>query len=74
MDDKVVRFPGITKVDESVDSFLEKAKGWGAIKMVAVAETEDGEIIFGGSTSDVERILYLLSYAKHDVLMTMWEA
>lgn len=58
------KFPGLTKVDEPPAQALDKAKDWGADRLLIIGENADGELLFGGSTSDVPWIIYMLERAK----------
>ena len=68
MTENVTRFPGITNVHEPADTMLEKAKDWNCEDVVVCGVREDGQFIWGGNTSDAERISWLLTVG-HKALM-----
>lgn len=67
-DDNILPFTGLTTVGISPTDLLETAKTWGMIKCVVVGMDKDGEMLFGGSFSDVAVINYYLDLAKTAVL------
>lgn len=69
----VVRLPGITKVDIPPSDALDLAKGWDMEHCVIVGHDVDGKLCFGGSTSDMEKIVTLLERAKHWVMTELAE-
>lgn len=68
MSAKIIQFPGVTKVEISVDDLLEKAKLWGMKKVVVIGLDDDGDLCFGGSFSDVPLINFILDKAKFSML------
>jgi hypothetical protein len=64
----ILHFNGIVRADTPVDDVFDKARGWGMTKCVVVGVNEDGELCFGGSTSDVALINLLLDQAKRIIL------
>ena len=56
----------VTYADETPESAL--AKAWGMTHCVIVGYDKDGDLRWGGSTSDAERINWLLDCAKRDLL------
>lgn len=62
---EVIHIPGLTKVDEPPESILEKAKSWEMEHCVVVGYDSDGRLAFGGTTSNLEKIITLLERAKH---------
>ena len=67
-DDNVVQFKGLTKVKIPPAELLEKAKDWEMDTCVVLGWTEDGELKFGGSFSNVAEIYYMLSVARHEMM------
>lgn len=59
----------ITTVPEAPSDLLEKAKSWGAARVLVIAETEDGQLMWGGSFGDAAGINWLLDLAKTDLAM-----
>ena len=72
MDAAIIPFPGEMTVDEPVDAMLEKAKAWGMTQCTVIGFKEDGELIFGGSTSDMGNVLLMLEGAKHQIMQTLF--
>lgn len=64
----VTRLPTITTVPEPPDQMLEKAKEWGLERVIIIGANENGELIWGGSFSEVDGILLLLEMAKRELL------
>lgn len=65
---EVVSFPGDTVADWPVDVALEKAKNWGMERCVIVGTDPDGNLRFGGSTSDIAYMNFVLDMAKADLI------
>lgn len=66
----VVKMTGlVTTVEEPPEQMLEKAKDWGAARVLVIAETESGELMWGGSFGDAAGINWLLDLAKTDLAM-----
>lgn len=64
----ILKFTGDTILDIPADELLDAAKTWGMVKCVVVGFNEDNELCFGGSTSDVPMINWLLDLAKQQIL------
>ena len=64
----VVGFTGITTIDCSAEDALEKAKEWGMDSCVVAGFDKDNGFHFGGSTSDIARIVLILELAKKHIL------
>ena len=64
----VVAFNGITTADEPPESVLEKAKDWDMGHCLVIGCLPDGELIWGGSTSDMQLALTLLERARFRLL------
>ena len=63
MSDNVIPLNGLIYHDESPDIVLTKAKSWGMSCCVVVGQTETGELTFGGTTSEMKDMLWLLQRA-----------
>lgn len=61
---EVVSFTGITTVPEDPAATLEKAKSWGLARVIIIGANDEGELLFGGSLSDVPEMAWLLDKAK----------
>lgn len=72
MSDNITQFPGITTAPEPAESALEKAKDWRLENVLIVGCNEDGELIWGGNFSDVERMSWLLECAKIELMRTVY--
>lgn len=70
---EVLKFKGITTVDEPIDNILDKAKSWGMIKCVVIGLDENGALKFGGSLSDAGEIMIMLEAAKLDLIKNTLE-
>lgn len=64
----ILKFTGNTLVDITADELLDAAKTWNMTKCIVVGVDEDDELCFGGSTSDVPMINWLLDLAKQQLL------
>lgn len=60
----VINLPTITTVDMQPADVLEKAKGWGMEHCLVIGHNDKGDLQFGGTTSDLEKIVLLLERAK----------
>lgn len=70
--DKVVPFPGVTRLDIPAERVLCRALENIFDKIVIVGYTEDGEEYFASSVADGGEVLWMLERAKHR-LMTIVE-
>jgi len=61
----VIRIPTITVADDSPANVLEMARSWGMEHCIIIGHDADGDLVFGGTTSDLEKIIMLLERAKH---------
>ena len=68
MSDNIVNFPGITKAPEPPNQILEKAKDWDLARVLVVGANEAGDLVWGGSFSEAEDILWLLEMAKTELM------
>ncbi len=66
---KVLQFSGQTRVDTPANDLLEQAKLWGMERVLVVGLDDDGDLCFGGNTSDHPTINFLLDKAKHSLMM-----
>lgn len=64
MSDNIIRIPGITTADGNPSGVLELAKKWDMEHCVIVGHDENGNLCFGGTTSNLEKIITLLERAK----------
>ena len=71
MRDNVIHIPGIAVASESPDVVLEKAKSWEMEHCLVVGHDDAGDLMFGGTTGDLEKIITLLERAKHWVFTEM---
>lgn len=69
----VLRFRGITTVDEPIDGFLDKAKTWGMAKCIVIGLDDAGVLKFGGSLSEAGEIMIMLEAAKLDLIKNTLE-
>lgn len=67
----VIRIPTITVVDDKPENVLNLAKSWEMEHCLVVGHDHEGNLTFGGTTSDLEKILMLLERAKHFSLSEM---
>ena len=67
----VIKLPTITVADDKPENALELAKKWGMEHCIIIGHDEDGMMQFGGTTSDLEKIIMLLERAKHFALSRM---
>lgn len=70
---EVLKFRGITTVDEPPESILEKAKGWGMTQCVVLGFDEHAGLKFGGSLSDAGQIMLMLEAARLELIKTTFE-
>ncbi len=67
---EVVEMTGlVTSIPEPPSDLLEKAKSWGATRAIVIAETEDGQLMWGASFGEAEGLNWLLDLAKTDLAM-----
>lgn len=69
MDDAVKMTGLLTAVPSSPRDLLDQAKGWGAARAIVIAETEDGQLMWGASFGEAEGLNWLLDLAKTDLAM-----
>lgn len=65
---KVIKFPGLTTVDIPVENVLEGAKGFNLDYVLVIGKTKDGEYVAAASTSDMQRLLWVIESLKHQIL------
>ncbi len=68
----VVRFGGDTIQPHDPDFILEAAKGqsFAAVVVIGLHDAEEPKLWLSASTSDIERVIYLLERAKRQLLQT----
>lgn len=67
MDDTIVEFTGITKLDIPPDRILSKAIG-NMSQCVIIGYDKEGELYFASSQADGGEVLWLLELAKKELL------
>ncbi len=67
----VVQFSGITTIDESPQTTLEKAKCWGMEKCMVIGLDANNQLCFGGSWSEAGEMLLTLEAAKQQIIQTV---
>lgn len=70
MAEKVIRFPGITKLDFTVAQTLSFAAHANLTEVVVIGYDNDGEFYFTSSMADGPEALWLLEIAKRELLAT----
>ena len=68
MTDNIIKFTRSTTPDQPAAHPLEAAIAEDLEIVVVVGKTKDGDLWFGGNTSDVEAIIYLLAVAKKQTM------
>lgn len=68
MDDNVVAFPGITRLDGDPAITLAEAVKEGLAHVVVIGETEDGEEYFASSVAGGPDVLWMLARAQKRLL------
>jgi len=64
MDEKIIPFGGITRLDVPVDKVLDAAKDWCAESVVVIGWDRNGEFGFASSAADGGEVIWLLEKAK----------
>ena len=67
-EDKVVDFPGITRLDLPPNKVMANAMKAGLESAIIIGENEDGDLIFFLSQADAADALWLLEKAKKALL------
>ena len=67
----VIQIPAITVADGTPADVLELAKKWDMEHCIIIGHDPDGVLAFGGTTSDLGKILMLLERAKHWAISEM---
>lgn len=57
-----------TFASEPPETTLKKAKKWGMERCMIIGLDDDGQLIFGGSFSEVPEMIFLLEIAKQFIL------
>jgi hypothetical protein len=70
---EVLRFRGITTVDETADQVLEKAKTWGMAKCIIIGLDDAGILKFGGTLSEAGEIMIMIEAAKIELIKNTLE-
>lgn len=70
---EILKFTGITCIDEAPEDALEKAKAWGMTDCVILGLDDAGKLCFGGSTSDAGKIMLMLEAAKLEIIKNTLE-
>lgn len=64
----VIKFSGLTAIDEPAEQALEKAKAWNLETVVIAGLTKENGLIVGGNSSDRALVNLILDLAKQDIL------
>jgi len=64
----LVSLPITTTAPHAPDDILERAKGQGMDCVVVIGRLDDGSLWISASSSDAERLVFLLELAKTQVL------
>jgi hypothetical protein len=67
-DAKVIRFPGITRLDLPPEQVLDAAREAGLESAVIIGFTKEGEEYFASSLADGADVLWLIERAKLKLL------
>ena len=67
--EKVIAFPGLSKLDQNVDLILREAIGE-LNEVVVTGYDKEGELYFASSKSDGAAVVWLLERAEHKLMIT----
>ena len=67
-DDKIVDFPGVTRLDSDPARVIEHAANAGLSEVVIIGFKEDGSEYFRSSAADGGDVLWHLERAKHKLI------
>lgn len=70
----ILKFTGVTCVEEPPEQVLEKAKEWGLKYVIVIGAKEDGCLTWGMSFSDVQMMNLMLDATKHELLRKWFRA
>jgi hypothetical protein len=65
---EILAFTGNTIIPDTPENALEKAKAWGMTRVVICGLDSSGELIFGGSHSEIPETLLVLSLSVKRLL------
>lgn len=64
----ILAFTGDTRIPDSPEDVLEKAKGWGMERVVICGWKPEGGFVIGGSHSEIAEAVLLLEIGKARLL------
>ena len=63
----MIKFTGITVAPQEPEAILEIAKSWDMKRCIIVGEDSNGDLVFGGSFSESDKMNWLLDAAKRQL-------